>query len=347
MANTPFVTVIMPVRNEAAYISSAIRSVLAQDYPCDRMEILVADGMSNDGTRGIINSFSARNPNLHLVENRGRIVPTAMNAALARSKGEVIVRIDGHCEPATDYVSQCVRHLYEDDIDAIGGPIETIGNTFSAEVIALAMSSRFGVGGAAFRTFKGTAMLADTVAFPAYKRAAIEKLGPYDEELVRNQDDEYNYRLRKFGGKLLLSSDVRSRYYSRGSIRGLWRQYFQYGYWKVRVMQKHTAQMRLRQFVPPAFVLTLVLSALLAPLSNFALAALLVIVAAYIAANIAATLTTGGRRLRTWPLLSLAFSTLHMSYGCGFLCGLIAFRRRWFQNRPERSSEGWMLPHER
>src|SRR5438132_14210048 len=122
------------------------------------------------------------------------------------------------------------------------------------------MSSAFGVGGSAFRTVSDRTLLTDTVAFPAFTRAALEKAGAFDEELVRNQDDEYNYRLRKLGAKILLASDVHSRYFSRATLPGLWRQYFQYGFWKVRVMQKHPRQMRLRQFGPPLFVATMLMS---------------------------------------------------------------------------------------
>src|SRR5439155_7654973 len=129
----------------------------------------------------------------------------------------------------------CVSHLVDDELEAVGGPAETIGESYIARVIAAAMSSRFGVGGSAFRVHESTTQFTDTVAFPAYTRAAIDRAGPFDEELVRNQDDEYNYRLRKLGVKILLASDVRSRYYSRATLQRLASQYFQYGFWKVRV----------------------------------------------------------------------------------------------------------------
>src|SRR5690606_1087521 len=228
-----------------------------------RMEILVVDGMSDDGTREYVRARQADHPCLRLIDNPARIVPPALNIALRHARGDIIVRVDGHCEIATDYVRRCVDHLLNDDIDGVGGPIETIGETQEAESIALAMSPWFGVGGSAFRTVRDRAMLVDTVVFPAYKRETVERVGAFDEEQVRNQDDEYNYRLREQGGKLLLAPDVTSKYYSRGSMRLLWRQYFQYGFWKYRVMQKHPRQMRPRQFVPPAFVAGLIGSALL------------------------------------------------------------------------------------
>ncbi len=147
----------------------------------------------------------------------------------------------------------------------VGGPLETVGESLTARAIAAAMSSRFGVGGSAFRLADSETQFTDTVAFPAYQRAVIDAAGPFDEELVRNQDDEYNYRLRKLGVKILLARDVRSQYFSRATLTKLWSQYFQYGYWKVRVMQKHPRQMQLRQFVPPLFVITLIAFLLLSP----------------------------------------------------------------------------------
>jgi hypothetical protein len=173
-------------------------------------------------------------------------------------------------------------------------------------------------------------MLVDTAAFAAYTRAAIERTGRFDEELIRNQDDEYNYRLRKLGGRILLSSAVRSRYFSRGSIRTLWRQYFQYGYWKVRVAQKHPRQMKLRHIVPAAFVLSLLLSALLAPFHASALLVLCAVLTLYGVANLYATLCVYCRG--SWShllLLPLVFGTLHFSYGLGFLTGLVRFMHRW------------------
>jgi succinoglycan biosynthesis protein ExoA len=325
-----FVTVIMPVRNEAAFIGRGLGAVLAQDYPRDRIEIIVADGMSSDGTREIVRSLQIEHPEIRLIDNGGGIVPTGMNAALAQARGEVIVRVDGHCEIAPDYVSRCVRHLQAKDVDGVGGPIDTIGETRSARAIALAMSSKFGVGGSAFRTIKNQTMFTDTVAFPAYTRAAMTMAGLFDEELVRNQDDEYNYRLRKLGARILLASDVRSKYYSRGTLRSLWSQYFQYGYWKVRVLQKHPRQMCARQFVPFAFVAALLLTLMGATVSSVGAWLFGVLALFYVCANLGASVATARRgEWSSLPLLPLAFGILHFGYGFGFLLGLVSFRKRW------------------
>ena len=242
----PFVSVIMPVRNEADFLAESLGAVLSQDYRSDRMEVLVADGMSTDGTRQIVADLAAQHPqhSVRVVDNPGRIVAKGLNAALDAAKGDVVVRIDGHCRIAHDYITRCVDHICRDDVDGVGGSINTIATTPVGQAIAAVMSSPFGVGGSAFRTVVDKTMLVDTVPFPAYTRRAIDIAGPFDEDLVRNQDDEYNYRLRKLGARILLASDVRSDYYSRTSLRSLWRQYYQYGFYKVRVMQKHVLQMQ-------------------------------------------------------------------------------------------------------
>lgn len=334
MNNQPFVTVIMPVRDEAAFIARSLGAVVAQDYPPERVEIIVADGMSTDGTREIVRSLQERHARLRLVDNTGRIAPTGLNAALRVARGEIIVRVDGHCEIAPDYVRRCVECLEREKVEGVGGPIETVGQTGTARAIAAAMSSSFGVGGSAFRTVNDRRMLVDSVAFPAYTRCAVERAGMFDEELVRNQDDEYNYRLRSLGGRLLLAPEIRSRYYSRGTLSSLRRQYFQYGYWKVRVMQKHPRQMSARQFAPPLFAAALLMLGALSPFYAAARLALAAVACAYLAANLCASFLTARKNgWRLLPLLPATFATLHLAYGCGFLAGLIKFRNRWRDRR--------------
>lgn len=332
---SPPVTLILPIRNEAAYIERCLQTILAQDYPGE-IEILVVDGMSTDDTRTILQRFILHNSSFILLDNPAKIVPTGMNIALRRASGEIIIRVDGHCLIAPDYVSNCVRHIQSDGVDGVGGPMQTIGETPLAGVIALAMSSPFGVGNSAFRTISEGSMLADTVPFPAYTREIIQRAGLYDEELMRNQDDEYNYRIRELGGKILLAEDVRSQYFSRASLRGLWRQYFQYGLYKVRVLQKHPRQMSIRQFIPPLFVLALLAALFLAlfPATRFFS---LVVPAAYIIANLAASALTISRAQKSNQspftiyhlLLPFTFTILHISYGLGFLLGLLKFWNRW------------------
>ena len=326
MINQPFVTIILPIRNESAYIERGLRAILVQDYPADRMEILIVDGMSTDNTRAMIQSFCARHPQLqiHLLYNHGKIVPTGMNIALRQAKGKVIIRVDGHTTIAHDYVCQCVEALQRTNADNVGGRMNAIGSNPFGKTVALATSTPFGIGGGRFH-YSDEEEWVDTVYMGAWPRRVFEKIGLFDEELVRNQDDEFNYRLRARGGKILLSPMINSEYTVRGSPSALWRQYYQYGFWKVRVLQKHPLQMSLRQFVPPAFVLALLGSALFAlfPLS-------FVVPVLYLFANLSASVSTAAiKGLKHLHYLPLVFAILHLSYGLGFLVGLVKFWNRW------------------
>jgi succinoglycan biosynthesis protein ExoA len=330
MNTFPTVTVVMPVRNEAGFIRQSLDAVLEQDYPASLVEIIVADGMSTDGTREIVGSLQAADARIRLLDNSGRIVPTGLNAAIAASTGEVIIRVDGHCRIAGDYIRKCVEHLMRDGVDGVGGSVRTIGETFVARAIAAAMSSPFGVGGSSFRTAQDRDMLADTIPFPAYTRSVVRLAGPFDEEQVRNQDDEYNYRLRKLGAKILLAHDVTSDYYSRGTLRSLWRQYFQYGYWKVRVLQKHPRQMRAAHFVPPLFVLGLALCMCLSLVVPIVRPLLAIGAVSYGIALLAATAhRVRGEQKALAFILPMAFGAMHIAWGSGFLVGLLRFWNRW------------------
>lgn len=327
----PFVSVIMPVHNEALYIEMSLSALLRQNYAVDRMEIIIADGMSTDSTLEIIAGMSATTTiPIVVVENRKKIAPSGLNCALALAKGEIIIRVDGHCEVDPDYVKNCVELLKSGRAEAVGGPIETIGETSKAKAIAIAMSSTFGVGGSAFRTINDREMYTDTVAFPGYTSDIVEKVGLFNEELVRNQDDEYNFRIRKMGGRVLLSPTIRSRYFSRSTFRSLWRQYFQYGYWKVRVLQMHPRQMSFRQFVPFLFVSSIMFCVAISFFTRYGIWALVLVIGVYIIANLIAAVAAAGRlELRTAAIISMSYSAIHFSYGLGFLYGLVFFANRW------------------
>jgi glycosyltransferase involved in cell wall biosynthesis len=299
------------------------------------MEVIVADGLSTDDTKLVVAEMaSGADIAVTLIDNPALTAPAALNRAIAVSKGSMIIRVDGHCEIAGDYVANCVRLLMLGMADGVGGPIETIAESPQAEAIAIAMSSKFGVGGSAFRTVHDKELEVDTIAFPGYRRALFDRIGGFDEELVRNQDDEFNYRVRKNGGRLILSPSIRSRYYSRSSFRALWRQYFQYGYWKVRVLQLHPGQMSVRQFVPFLFVATLIALAVMSIVSVAAAWLFICLLAVYGLANLIASLVSSRRTgLGSVPRISLSFAILHFAYGSGFLFGLVAFRRRWFGQR--------------
>ena len=326
---SPFVTVIMPIRGEARWISGTLAAVLGQDYPSSRMEVLVSDGMSTDGTRDIVRGLQSRHPNLLLLDNPKGIVPTGFNIALRQARGEFIIRVDGHTEIAPDYVRQCVAELERTGASNVGGKMAAVGVGPFGEAVAVATSSPFGVGGARFH-YSGREEWVDTVYLGAWPRTVFDEVGLFDEEMVRDQDDEFNYRLRAKGGRILLSPRIRSSYVVRSSVKSLFRQYFQYGYWKVRVMQKHPGQMRPRQFAPPLFAGTLIAAALGAPFSGAGRWTLAGVAGTYVVANLAFSVKESrGLEARVQPILPIAFGTLHLAYGLGFLAGLFRFWNRW------------------
>lgn len=326
----PYVTVIMPIQNEAEFIRRSLGAVLAQDYPSDLTEVLIVDGMSTDATYKIIRQIIADSGcgRVRLLENKGRIVPTGLNLAIRESKGDIIVRVDGHTVIAPDYIRQCVLALRRTNADNVGGLMRGVGITTFGQAVALATSSPFGVGGARFH-YSDQEEWTDTAYMGAWPRKVFEQIGLFDERLVRNQDDEFSYRLRAAGGRILLSPQIKSEYTVRSTPWSLFKQYFQYGFWKILVLQKHTFQMRPRQFVPPAFALALS-SSLVFALLGWGWWPLALVLSSYVLANISASFYISSRYgWRYLALLPFTFAILHLSYGFGFLLGMARFIRRW------------------
>jgi succinoglycan biosynthesis protein ExoA len=326
----PNVTVIMPVRNESDFITRSLGAVLEQDYPHEQIEVLVADGMSTDATRAVIAQLATTTiiP-IRVIDNPRQIVPTGFNAALREAHGEIIVRVDGHTIIAPDYLRQCVTLLLRSVADNVGGKMTAESANEFGKAVAAATSTPFGVGGSRFH-YSDIEEYVDTVYMGAWRREVFDRFGAFDEDLVRNQDDEFNYRLRANGGRILLSPAIKSIYYNRSSFRTLWKQYYQYGLYKVRVMQKHPLQMRPRQFVPAALVAVIIGGGLVSLLFKPLRLLWGLSLAAYVVANLlASVLTTRQVGRRYLKYLPLVFATLHFSYGAGFWHGLVKFRKSW------------------
>lgn len=326
--NQPLVSLLVAMRNESLHIERCIRSIINQDYPVDKLEVLVLDGRSNDGSQAIVSQLISQRKNYHLLDNPEIYQASAWNLGILHSKGDIIGIVSGHCELAPDYVSQLVETLQRTQAVMVGGPTTPVSEGWVAEAIALALSSPFGVGDARFH-YTQKEISVDSVFMGTCPRKVYETIGGFDAELVRNQDDEFSYRLRKNGGKIICNPSIRSRYFNRTTLNDLWKQYFQYGFWKVRVLQKHPRQMSLRQFVPPVFVLALLASFLLA-LFPFSRSLSLIIPILYLTTNFFVSILTcinGG--CQYLPLLPVIFSILHLSYGIGFLVGLFKFWNRW------------------
>ena len=341
----PKISVIVPCRNEASHIAACVEGLLAMQAPAGGFEVVVADGISTDGTKQILEQMANRYPQLKVIDNPGRTTPCGLNAAIRIARGEIIVRADAHTTYAPDYLMECLETLQQKGADNVGGPARTKAEGYRQRAVAAAYHSPFSVGGARFHNIEFDGYV-DTVTYGCWPRSAFEKFGLFDEELVRNQDDEHNLRIIRGGGKVYQSSKIKSWYVPRGSFAALFKQYMQYGYWKVRVIQKHKLPASWRHLVPGAFVLALGVSSLLSVfcflLSEFSdlfsapchlsFDLLIGLVALYgFAVSMASIVTATKTEWKLLPALPVAFSCYHFGYGCGFLRGIgdfVLLRRR-------------------
>ncbi len=325
-AGTPRVTVIAPCRNERAHIEVFLRNLAEQDYPNDRLEIIVADGRSDDGTYEWLMDAANGVPGLKVLVNEEGIVPTGLNRAIEAAQGEIIVRMDSHTRYAPDYIAQCVTVLLETEADNVGGPWRAEGTGIVQRAIAHAFQSRFASGGARSHNLSYEGPV-DSVYLGCWRKATLLRIGLFDEELVRNQDDELNLRLTLAGGTVWQSPRIRSIYTPRASITALWRQYAQYGYWKVRVIQKHHQPAALRHLAPGAFVGALGVSGGLAPFFPASALLFALLAGGYGLATLAASAAVGlqTRDPRVIPVLPPIFAGFHLGYGYGFLRGVVDF----------------------
>jgi succinoglycan biosynthesis protein ExoA len=334
-----FVTIVVPCRNERGAIERFLESVFAQTDVSQDMEVIVADGASDDGTREVLQRWMSHEPRLRLVENPRKTVSTGLNLAIQASRGEVIVRMDVHTYYAPDYVAECIKALEQTDAANVGGPALTRAVTRFQRANAAAYRSPFSVGGARFHdpNYEG---FVDTVTYGCWRRQTLLDAGLFDEEFVRNQDDELNLRLSRAGGKIWQTPRIRSWYFPRSSLGGLIRQYYQYGYWKVRVIEKHRIPASWRHLVPAGVLLLaafLLLAGLIEPRAWFVLATFATL---YLALVLFVS-TFEARRCGDWcllPWLTVIFPAYHWSYALGFARALFdRFARR---GRPARSAVG-------
>lgn len=329
------VTVILPCRNEVHHIAACLDSILASAHPAERMEVLVVDGMSDDGTRQLLEQYTKANPRIRVLDNPGRVVPTALNIGIRAATGEVIVRMDGHVVYPPEYIPRLVGALMEGGADNVGGCLITLPADPSpvAQAIAIAMSHPFGVGNAHFRIGAKEARYVDTVPFGCFRRDLFKRVGFFDEELVRNQDDEFSHRIIRHGGKVRLIPDVVCYYYARGSLRQAARMFYQYGAFKPLVARKVGRIMTVRQLVPAMFVVALLGTAvgtLLWPPLGLLGAGIAAAYAFCVGACAVPVVRTHG--WRTALALMVALPVVHLSYGFGFLRGLrdgVFGRGRW------------------
>jgi glycosyltransferase involved in cell wall biosynthesis len=329
-------TIVVPCRNEARAIGRFLDDLLAQEPGGGQREIIIADGESTDGTREILQEYCRQHPEICVIANPGRIASTGLNAAIRAARGRIILRMDVHTEYALDYVRRCLEVKEQTGAMNVGGPARTRADEWLPRAIAAAYGSAFAVGGARFH-FASYSGPVDTVTYGCWLRQDLLDLGLFDENLVRNQDDELNLRIRRAGGLIWQDPSIRSWYRPRRDLRSLFRQYFQYGYWKVAVIRKHGMAASWRHLVPVTLVASLLLLAAAGVVWRPALWLLALELGAYLAFIGMGSLVVAKRR--GWdllPALPAVLACFHFAYGSGFLLGLLQFRG---QGRPPMVSE--------
>ena len=326
---SPKVSIIVPCYNEQSTIRLLLEALCEQTYPRAEMEVIVADGLSTDGTRQVIAAFQKDVPDLsvRVVENGKRSIPSALNRAIEAARGEILVRMDGHSKPYPDYVAKCISAHQAGRGDNVGGvwEIRPGAQTWIAKSIAVAAAHPLGVGDALYRHTKQAAEV-DTVPFGSFRRTLIEQVGLFDETLLTNEDYEFNARVRKSGGKIWLDPSIRSVYFARATLLELIHQYWRYGFWKWRMLRRYPDTLRWRQALPPLFVLSLVTLLLLSvffPVAGLLLVAELFLYGSImILAGIHAALR--GQKAYLILGLPLAIFAMHLAWGSGFLWSMLA-----------------------
>jgi len=319
------VSVVIPIRNEEKYIDQFLKSVLKQDFPQKNIELIFIDGMSEDKTLDILKNYKKAYNFINIYTNCNKTVQYALNIGIENASGDIIVRMDVHSEYSEDYISKCVEYLNKTDAQNVGGPMIARGKIPIQKVVAAAYHSSFALGGGKFHeeNFEG---YADTVYLGAFKKETLLKLNMYDENLPRSEDDDLNFRLLESGGKVFITPKIKSIYYPRSTYKDLFRQYYEYGFWKVAVIKKHRKPARITHLIPALFVLFIlffgVLSCFSKPLRLFYLGVL----SFYIFLN--AYFSFRNKKVKSikdkFRLMWVHF-ILHFAYGFGFVMGLFEF----------------------
>ena len=329
----PFVSIVVPCRNEVAHTRRMLDSMLANDYPRDRLEVLIVDGLSDDGTRGVIAEYAGRHPFIRLLDNPKRTTPHALNLGISQARGSIIMRMDVHASYPPNYITGLVDCMERTGADSVGATWQTQAGstTIMARAIAAVIAHPFGNGNAQYRFGTGRPREVDTLQCGSYRRDVFQRLGLFDEDLLRSQDSEFTFRLLRAGGRVMLVPGVVAQYYTRESLGKVWRMFLQYGFFKPLVARKVGAVMTARQLVPALFVITVGLAALLAPWAGAARALLVLALGAYAAADFAAVAMIARRAGMLVGLASsVVFPVMHLAFGVGYLFGVWDFviRRR-------------------
>ncbi len=327
MNNFPFVSIIIPCRNEEKYIAKCLDSIIINDYPKEKLEVLVMNGASEDKTKQIVQTYTERYPFIKLRENPKKFTPFGLNIGLKEAKGGVIMRMDAHAGYERDYISKCMKYLLESNADNVGGIIKTLPakNTIVAKAIAIALSHFFGVGGSYFRMGSKKPMWTDTVFGGCYKREVFSKVGFFDERLRRSQDIEFNKRLARAGGKILLVPEIKSIYYPQSDFKNFLKHNFNDGIWAIYPLKFGIVFFSLRHLIPLFFISSLIILAILSFFYSIFFKIFLFEIGIYFLANsyFSAKISFKEKDLKYFPLMLIAFTIRHFGYGFGSIWGLI------------------------
>lgn len=328
----PLVSVIIPCRNEENFIGKCLDSIITNNYPLDRLEILVMDGMSTDKTKKVVENYLNKYPFIRFLANPKKITPAGMNIGINSANGEIIVITSAHAKIPEDYITKCVYYLNKLNADNVGGVLITLPgeNTYIAKAISLVLSHPFGVGNSWFRIGSKKPMLVDTVPFGCYRKAIFDKIGGFNEKLTRTEDNELNYRIRKNGGKIYLIPEIKLYYYARSTLKNLWNQSFGNGKGIIYTTKMIPGSLSLRHFVPGGFMLCLLGSLLLSFLTEWGKFLFGLILVSYLTVNLYFSIAIGMKeKLQLVPFLVLSFITLHLSYGLGSVYGFLLISHKF------------------
>jgi glycosyltransferase involved in cell wall biosynthesis len=326
--NFPLVSIIIPCRNEAKFIEKCLDSLIEQNYPKEKMEILVVDGMSEDKTREIIKDYLSEYRFIRFLDNPKKFTPFGFNIGIKQSRGNIVIRMDAHTTYQNDYISKCLKYLYKYNTDNVGGITKILPSkdNLIGKAIALSLSNSFGVGNAYYKAGQpAKPRWVDTVFGGCYKKEVFEKIGLFNENLVRSQDLEFNLRLKKAGGKILLVPEIVSYYYAKSNLKDFFIHNFEDGIWAIYPLKFVKTPFRLRHYFPLLFTVGLIGSALLAILFPVFLIFFLFIVLFYFLVNFYFSLkiAIGEKDFRYFFIMPIVFFARHFGYGLGSILGLI------------------------
>jgi len=321
-----FVSLVIPCRNEKNYIGKFLDSLILQSWPKDQMEIVIADGMSEDGTREIIKEYQAKYPYIKLLDNPQKYTPFALNIAIKASRGDVIVRLDSHAKYDVDYIAKCAKCLIQYKADNVGGNMKTIPakNTLAAKSIALCMSRGLGVGNSYFRKGSDKPMEVDTVFGGCYRREIFDKIGFFNENLKRSQDLELNLRLKRAGGKIILVPEIVSYYYPKATLKEFLIHNFTDGQWAILPFKFTKRFFKLRHYILLIFISLILLLGIASFFSPAAFITLIMILGFYLATVLASSIIIAfeEKKIGLLIFMPIAFLIRHFGYGAGSLLGL-------------------------